>query len=191
MKNDRKKMWAAAHPDRVRASRRRWVARNPVANAKSKGDYAKRNPDKVLAAKAAYRAKSKEKIAASAVSYKFRNLTKVKAYQTEYREKNKERVRNRTRAWARANAGKVTAYTRKHQTAKLRAMPAWANQFFIEEAYDLAQRRSAVTGFKWHGDHMVPLQGRTVCGLHCEFNLRVIPSSVNQKKSHVYWPDMP
>lgn len=61
-------------------------------------------------------------------------------------------------------------------------MPAWANDFFIKEIYDLARRRTLVTGFAWEVDHVIPLQSKLVCGLHVEQNLRVIPKVDNRKK---------
>lgn len=93
--------------------------------------------------------------------------------------------------WAKAHPAKHNADGKKHKAAKLNATPKWANQFFIEEAYHLAQLRTEATGFKWHVDHIVPLQSKLVCGLHVEFNLQVIPASQNCSKKNRYWPDMP
>ncbi len=73
---------------------------------------------------------------------------------------------------------------------KLLAVPAWANKFFISEAYHLAKLRTEITGFKWHVDHIVPLQSDLVCGLHVEHNLRVIPARDNLTKNNRWWPDM-
>ena len=70
----------------------------------------------------------------------------------------------------------------KRRARLLQAMPKWANEFFIEEAYDLAARRTKITGFLWVVDHIVPLQGRRVSGLHVENNLQVIPETVNLRK---------
>lgn len=104
-----------------------------------------------------------------------------------------------TRKWRRAwekktyqeNPGVRDARTAKRRAAKMGSMPPWANSFFIEEAYSLAKLRSKVTGIKWEVDHVVPLQSKTVCGLHAETNVRVIPAILNHTKGNRHWPDMP
>ena len=54
----------------------------------------------------------------------------------------------------------------------------------IEEAYELAGKRTELFGFSWHVDHTLPLQGRTVSGLHVPTNLQVIPAVDNIRKGN-------
>ena len=67
--------------------------------------------------------------------------------------------------------------------------PAWLDKddmFLIEEAYSLAKLRDKVTGIKWHVDHIIPLQGKNVSGLHVPSNLQVIPAVINLRKNNRY-----
>jgi len=94
-------------------------------------------------------------------------------------------------SWNKRNKPRLAHNARKRDAAKLHAMPTWANEFFISEAYELAKLRTFFTGLVWEVDHIVPLQGKTVCGLHVEHNLAVISRRQNRLKSRYYWPDMP
>lgn len=113
------------------------------------------------------------------------------AYWKAWRAANPGRAKAAYKAWARANPDKVNALIAKRIAQKLRAQPAWADEFLLTEPYALAKLRERVTGGRWHVDHIVPLQNKIVCGLHVPANLRVIHAFENQSKSNRYWPDMP
>lgn len=81
--------------------------------------------------------------------------------------------------------------TEQRMRQQVMATPGWAERSAMLAVYVEARRISAETGIKHHVDHIVPLQSKLVCGLHCNTNMRIIPSRENLKKKNVWWPDMP
>jgi hypothetical protein len=71
------------------------------------------------------------------------------------------------------------------------ATPPWANLDAIRTVYDLAAKMESLTGQRYHVDHIVPLNSRTVSGLHVHHNLQVLPAVDNLRKGNRHWPDMP
>jgi len=70
---------------------------------------------------------------------------------------------------------------------KLSATPSWLTEeqkSKITDFYWLAQDLEITSGQKYHVDHIVPLQGKQVCGLHVPWNLQVIPADINISKSN-------
>lgn len=111
---------------------------------------------------------------------------KNREYHAKYPEKAKE-YRARTKP---ENLARV----QKRNAKKLQAIPKWAtdfDDFVFVEAADLARRRFIATGIKWHVDHIVPLQGKTVSGFHVCNNFQVIPAIENIKKGNRTWPNKP
>lgn len=75
----------------------------------------------------------------------------------------------------------------RRNAAKLNATPPWfgeLDEFVMREAADLCRLRELATGFAWQVDHMVPLQAKLACGLHCASNLQVIPARLNAIKGN-------
>jgi hypothetical protein len=58
------------------------------------------------------------------------------------------------------------------------------SELVAEEAYRLSKLREKTTGFKWHVDHIIPLNGKNISGLHTWNNLAVIPASINLSKGN-------
>ena len=96
-----------------------------------------------------------------------------KAQQRAYRQTPKGRAIHN----AKANARRV---------AKIQRTPAWADRDAIKGLYEEAARLQEVLGIEMHCDHIVPLQGELVCGLHVESNLQVIPAVLNLRKSNKF-----
>ena len=101
------------------------------------------------------------------------------------------------RAWAKANPARVLETVKRYRLAQERATPSWASIDKMIEMYEARIFAEEFFGVPIDVDHVVPLQGRTVCGLHCEHNLQLLPRystpfvmGNNQKRNRV-WPDMP
>ena len=88
--------------------------------------------------------------------------------------------------YTKKNPQKICAMASKRRSSIRNRTPSWLTTddfWLIEEAYSLAQLRTKLFGFKWHVDHILPLHGKKVSGLHVPINLQVIPAIVNQRKS--------
>lgn len=69
--------------------------------------------------------------------------------------------------------------TAKRRAAKLQAIPKWANLYSIREIYRICPKG-------YHVDHIIPLQGKNVCGLHVENNLQLLKAEDNLRKSNKF-----
>lgn len=90
-------------------------------------------------------------------------------------------------AWNRKNKHCVLANLRKRQIGKKHRTPGWLTkdeQRQIRELYRTAADLTKRTGVPWHVDHVFPLHGKTVSGLHTLSNLRVILASENMSKGN-------
>lgn len=81
-------------------------------------------------------------------------------------------------------ARKVVALRHFHKKRAHAAVPTELDELVFDEAVRLSQDRTAATGIKWEMDHVVPVKGKNVCGLHNAFNLQVVPKRWNELKSN-------
>tara|TARA_R100000734_G_C3309816_1_gene100526 strand:- start:241 stop:966 length:726 start_codon:yes stop_codon:yes gene_type:complete len=94
---------------------------------------------------------------------------------------NKEKQRLYRKKYYSTSQGKakMNAKTNKRRAAKLNAIVAWTNLEKIKEIY-----KNCPKGY--HVDHIVPLQGKNVCGFHVENNLQYLIAKKNISKGNRY-----
>lgn len=133
------------------------------------------------------------------------NREKRNAYNREWRKANPDKAAGysaasrskrptgdasaRVKEWRASNPDQAKFhslfYTNKRNAAILKRTPLWADFDEIKQIYlDACEFRAA--GLEVDVDHIIPLQGRLVSGLHVHQNLRVCLSSVNRKKSNSF-----
>lgn len=103
-------------------------------------------------------------------------------------ERAKKRANDKT--WREANPDQVAAYKRHRKAAKKKRTVRWEielTHFVSMEAGHLCKLREKRFGFKWEVDHIIPLLGKEVSGLHVWHNLEVIPASLNLRKNANFW----
>jgi hypothetical protein len=92
---------------------------------------------------------------------------------------NKEKVTDTNNRWLDKHTGMRAFYATKRRAAKKHRTPAWASLEAIKTIY-----ANCPEGY--HVDHVIPLQGKLVSGLHIESNLQYLPASENAKKFNKY-----
>jgi hypothetical protein len=133
--------------------------------------------------------RNKELTKQRARAWELANPEKTAEKKAKWRENNRDKHNATNREWWAENKPKRASYQAKRRAAILQRTPNWLTDddlWLIEEAYDLAALRTQTFGFAWHVDHVIPLQGRKVSGLHVPENLQVIPGSDNVKKHNSY-----
>jgi hypothetical protein len=104
-----------------------------------------------------------------------------------YYENNKEEIKENARLYLKNNKAKSNANGAKKKAAKIQATPKWLTKEHLQEIenfYIKAKEMEKETGKKYHVDHIVPLQGKTVCGLHVPWNLQILEASENISKGN-------
>ena len=103
--------------------------------------------------------------------------------------KNPEKKKAINAAYSKNNRAIKNSLEAKREAAKIQRTPTWLtkNQLVeISEFYKMAKQLESIFSWKQHVDHIVPLQGKTVSGLHVPWNLQILSASENIKKNNKY-----
>ncbi len=179
--------YRAANTEKVKATRAAYSGQNLEKLAAAQRDYRAANPASVAAsAKRSYDS-NREAILAAKKIYTATNADKIAERNSEQYTKNRAARLAYARDYLKLYPERVALCAARYRAAKIERTASWDDELtdlVVTEAFDLARLRADATGMKWHVDHVVPLQGKKVSGLHVWNNIAVIPAVSNLKKSN-------
>lgn len=121
------------------------------------------------------------------------NPEKSRVIKERWASNNLDKIRERTKSYRENNKARYAFLANQRRARKLRATPTWLTNeehedifayFVVREFFNTSMNDT------YEVDHIVPLQGRGVCGLHVPWNLRVIPKAINSSKSNKLIPQL-
>lgn len=125
--------------------------------------------------------------------YKVENEDLLKVTSREYYAKNREWRLSYLKGWRKDNPDIVAYHGVKRRQKNRQATPKWLTQDQKEQIkviYEHARDCNLVGEGSYEVDHIVPIQGEYVCGLHVPWNLQVIPMDINRAKNNNYEPGL-
>ncbi len=137
-----------------------------VCRYENSREYIRRNPEKRKEVERNWETKNKKKRSKQHGKWKLNNPEKVKEHRRKVQKKRTEK-------------GLTRAAKAKRRAALLQRTPLWANLEEIKRIYQKCPKGMVV-------DHIIPLQGKKISGLHVASNLQYLTVSENSRKWNKY-----
>lgn len=141
------------------------------------------NPEKMSAQRRSWIARNPERNRAIKSAWHRANPEGQKLRSRKWYLANRAQADAASKDWVLRNRGKANALAVRRYADTLQRTPIWADLAAIESIY-IEARKQREAGLEVDVDHVVPLRGRLVSGLHVPNNLQIIHSSLNKRKSN-------
>lgn len=177
-----------AQKAKARETRCRWKKANQEKLKEQRHQRYLANREKVLEQSRQWQEANRERVKERAQQYYLSNRARILEQNRQWRETNSERMKELVREWTDANPERVATNQKRWAEAnsgKIREKdifrrvgkrcPPWVDREELALIYAACPKG-------WHVDHIVPLNGRTVCGLHVPWNLQFLTPSDNRRK---------
>ncbi len=162
-----KKLYYARNTERLRAEKREKHWANRDAELERARIWRINNPESHKASQKRYYEANKEKRALNSANWILANPERRKQIMKE---------------WYDANPHINSFYSSRYRATERNQTPPWADAKKIKNIFKKCYDLNEISDIQHHVDHIVPLRGKTVCGLHIHQNLRIIPGVENVKK---------
>lgn len=128
-----------------------------------------------------WRAKNPERWKALRAKYEAASAERIAEQKAEWRKKNAAKHYAANLRWIQKHRGKARAQRALRKAHVKLHTPAWADKEAIKFFYECRPAGC-------HVDHIIPLRGEAVCGLHVAENLQWLPASENCRKRNRFKP---
>lgn len=149
--------------------------------------YRRENGEKMRATQRDHYSRNRRRVLDASKAWAKQHPQKIKEIKQKYYLRNKDAVVERARLADKKDPAGARERCRRRQSRKLGATPPWLTRDQkreMKQIYAKAREISKITGVPQDVDHVVPLQGKNICGLHVPWNLTIISSVENRKKSN-------
>ena|ERR1700677_1184159 len=174
----------------IKITRKVYRKKNKYKIAQQTKAYQKAHKPEHLFSNRKYYLKTKDKKLAYQRQYRLLNKDKLLIRDRLYNKKNKEKRRQQEKQWRILNRGAYNCKSAKRRAAKLQRTPKWLTQLEhekIKEYYLYAQFFTESLEVSHDVDHIIPLQGKNISGLHVPENLQILAAKQNDQKGNK-WP---
>lgn len=195
------KAWRERNQESVNEYNKKYREENKEKRAEIMADWRDRNRERISDYNKNAYAENADKRRETARTYYYENRDKYlrrhseknenpeakvakKEYNKNYVEKNREELSAKRRARSDYNSMKSA----ERRALKLSASINLSDEHKKEmrDIYWLASDLRKVTGEQYDVDHIVPINGKLICGLHVPWNLQILPSDINKSKSNSF-----
>ena len=171
-----KRAYYLANKDQENARVKAWGVANTAKLAVIKKTYRDANKDKA----ATYYQDNKERFEERTLAYRVANAAELSRKAREWYAANLDRAKLRARAYQLSHPWVHQKAASLRRSGVGQATPAWADKAAIKAIYVEAR------ALGMHVDHIIPIKGKTVSGLHVPANLQLLSRKENQKKGNRY-----
>lgn len=134
-----------------------------------------------------YQKTNKEKISVRQKQYRMDNYSRLKEWKKEYYKNNSTKVKKKVHKYRDLNLGMIRAKDALRRAEKIGRVPKWITDLHlkeIEQFHVIAAAKTKDTGIMYTVDHIIPLMGKDVSGLHVPWNMQILTLVENAKKGN-------